>query len=171
MSRHDLPPIAPPSRAVAPPRAASRLGLAALLAIGFHFSQAACAEPAGAPATPVLARNQNDKRVTFVLRVMNTSRERPTIDIEIAVDGAVVVRDRLSSEGSKEISIPPSKTFPLVLARGKHTLRARSSEANATIERKIEIKKKHWGLLSYEPGPDNKYAFTLTLQETPIYFQ
>jgi hypothetical protein len=171
MSRHDLPPNTRPSRDVAPLRAASRLGLAALFAIGFHFSQAARAEPAGARATPVAARNENDKRVTFVLRAMNTSPERPSIDVEIAVDGAVVVRDRLSSEGSKEISIPPSKAFPLILSRGKHTLRARSSEANAAIERKIEIRKKLWGLLSYEPGPDKKYAFTLTLQETPIYFQ
>ena len=165
------PAIALPSRGVAPFPAASRLGLAALLAIGFLFSKAACAEPAGSPATPVPVRNENDKRVTLVLRAMNTSRARPSVDVEIAVDGAVVVRDRLSSEGSKDISIPPSKTFPLVLARGKHTLRARSSEANTEIERKIVIKKKHWALLSYEPGPDQKYVFTLTVQNTPIYFE
>ena len=102
---------------------------------------------------------------------MNTSRERPSLDVEISIDGAVVVRDRLSSEGSKGISLPASKTFPLVLAPGKHTLRARSSEANAAIEREIEIKKKHWALLSYEPGPDKTYRFTLTVQDEPIYFQ
>jgi hypothetical protein len=154
-----------------PSPTANRRGLAALLAIGLHLSQAACADPGAPHATPVPATNENDERYTLVLRAMNTSRERPALDIEISIDGAVVVRDRLSSEGSKGISIAPSKTFPLEIAPGKHKLMARSSEANATIEREIEIKKKHWALLSYERGPDNRYGFTLTVQDTPIYFE
>ncbi|HKF41702.1 MAG TPA: hypothetical protein VKG01_01250 [Thermoanaerobaculia bacterium] len=102
---------------------------------------------------------------------MNTSSERRTIDLEVAVDGAVVVRDRLTSEGSRDISIPPSKTFPLEVPTGKHVLRARSSEAGAEVEREIEIRKKHWALLSYEAGPDGKMGFTLTVQDTPIRFE
>ena len=150
--------------------AARRRGLAAVLAAGLQFSQAGCAEPASR-ATPPPAPNENDERFTLVLRAMNTSQEHKSIDIEIVVDGAVVVRDRLSSEGSKEISIPPSKTFPLELAPGKHTLRARSSEGGATLEREIEIRKKHWALLSYEIGPDKTPGFTWTVQDTPIYFE
>ena len=113
----------------------------------------------------------SDPDVTLVLRAMNTSRERPSIDLEVAIDGQVAVRDRLSSESSSEISLPPSKTFPLKLARGKHLLKATSAEAKATLERRIDIRKKHWALLSYEPGEDGAYRFTLTVRDEPILFQ
>ena len=65
----------------------------------------------------------------------------------------------------------PSKTFPLEIARGKHLLRATSSEASSSLEREIEIRKKHWALLSYEPGDDGVYRFLLTYRDEPILFQ
>lgn len=147
-----------------------RLGV--LLAAVLHAALAACGESASrAGATAVPAPNENDPNVTLVLRAMNTNTKLKTIDLEVAVDGVVMVRDRLTSEGSRDISIPPSKTFPLELSPGKHSVRARSSEAGASIERDVEIRKKHWALLSYEAGPDGKWGFTLTVQDTPIYFE
>ncbi|HKA37384.1 MAG TPA: hypothetical protein VKH43_11240 [Thermoanaerobaculia bacterium] len=148
-----------------------RVPLAACLALALLVSQAALGAPPDARPTPVKPRDENDPRFTLVLRAMNTSRERPSIDVEVTIDGAVVVRDRLSSEGQKDFSIPPSKTFPLEIPPGKHLFRATSSEASASLQREIVIRKKHWALLSYEPGPDKSYRFTLTIQNEPIYFQ
>ena len=121
--------------------------------------------------TPPAAPRETDPDVTLVLRAMNTSRERPSIDIEVTIDGVVAVRDRLSSEGKKGFSIGPSKTFPLRIPAGKHRLHAVSSEASVSLDREFEIKKKHWALLSYEPGPDRTYRFAWTFQDEPIYFQ
>jgi hypothetical protein len=144
---------------------------AVFLSAGLLLSLAACGESSRAAAPRPAAPGEDDPSVTLVLRAMNTSTRRKSIDIEVAVDGAVVVRDRLTSEGPKDISIPPSKTFPLQLAPGTHALRARSAEAGAEIERDVEIRKKHWALLSYEAGPDGKWGFILNVQDKPIYFE
>jgi len=47
-------------------------------------SQAALGAPPDARPTPVKPRDENDPRFTLVLRAMNTSRERPSIDVEVA---------------------------------------------------------------------------------------
>ena len=145
--------------------------LSVFLSVGMLLSLAACGESSRAAARGPAAPGENDPSVTLVLRAMNTSTQRKSIDIEVAVDGAVVVRDGLTSEGPKDISIPPSKTFPLQLAPGTHAFRARSAEAGAEIERDVEIRKKHWALLSYETGPDGKWGFTLKVQDKPISFE
>ena len=144
--------------------------LALLLAVLLLLSLPARAEPSP-KTTPAPPPKENDPRVTLVLRAMNTSRERPSIDLEVTIDGEVAVRDRLSSEDPGDISLPPSKTFPLRLARGRHVLKATSVEAKATLERRIDIRKKHWALLSYEPGDGGDYRFTLTVRDEPILFQ
>ena len=147
---------------------ATKLAILVAMTLALSLPGRAESPPTRTPHPP----KETDPDVTLVLRAMNTSRERPSIDLEVTIDGVVAVRDRLSSEGKKGFSIPPSKTFPLRLSAGKHRLHAASSEASASLDREFEIlKKKHWALLSYEPGPDKVYRFAWTFQEEPIYFQ
>ena len=124
-------------------------------------------------------RRVEEQDANFVLIVLSASQTVRNVDIQVHIDGKRVVDEAFSSEAKEapRLSIPPHKAFQFRLAPGTHTLTASTTAGKASLEERFELTAdKRWALLGYESSSGTASQppsgrFTLTLQDTPIYFQ
>jgi hypothetical protein len=113
-----------------------------------------------------------DPNGRFTLYVSNQSFAISPVDIQVEIDGEVVVREHFDVGNQHSW-----KAFTLNLSAGKHRLKVSSAKGEAELSEGFEVKGEHWALISYwyypkltrgaEPTPKQ---FTFTIQDEPIYF-
>jgi hypothetical protein len=130
----------------------------------------------GAPAAPVQPTPSTSANPNLILTVLNASREKASVDIQVFIDGKPVLEDNLTNSNPAMPSIPPRRMVELELAPGVHKLKAVSQAGAASLEQDFTISGKHWALLGYEywsgtgtPTAPGHFAFEY--QNKPILFQ
>jgi hypothetical protein len=119
------------------------------------------------PVSPSPAQAEG---ASFELVVLNASRERPSVDIQVLIDGKLEVDQTFSSEPDPLVQgIPPHRRFQLELTPGLHTLKATSRAGGTTLEQRFEVTGRTWALLGYAYEAPHRFAWQL--QRTPILFQ
>jgi hypothetical protein len=109
-----------------------------------------------------------DKNGNFVLYVSNQSFAISPVDIAIYINGDKAISSEFEVKGQHHwvrhiFSLQP----------GKHKLKIVSKKGEATLEKEIEVKGKHWAAIDYwyYPKKDGKKHFTFGIQDKPIYFE
>jgi hypothetical protein len=130
---------------------------------------AGCADPELAPPDSELL----DPSGQFTLYVSNQSFEISPVDIQVSIDGEVVVREYF------EVGNQHSwKTFVLDLSGGTHRIDATSNKGGAELSEAFEVKGNHWAVIDYwyypkvtgGAGPTPR-QFTFMIQDEPIRFE
>ena len=80
----------------------------------------------------------------FVLYVSNQSFESTPVDIEILLDGQVIVRRNFKVGNQHEYY-----TYGFNLSEGSHTIKAKSVTGEVSFEQEFMINKKKWAVLEY----------------------
>lgn len=108
--------------------------------------------PGYAKETKLEARSEawlpQDKDGNFTLYVSNQSIAMPLVDITVRIDGKLAVRDEFHVKGKRILQHNWIKHV-FVLKPGKHTLFATTKKGKAVLERKFEVKDKHWAVIDY----------------------
>jgi hypothetical protein len=113
-------------------------------------SDAPEATPASASAPPVSPLTESsgsqllDPDGNFVLYVSNQSFELDPVDIVIEIDGEQIVG------GEFEVGNQHNwRRYVLRLSPGRHTLTARSTDGDATLEESFVVSERRWAALDY----------------------
>ena len=106
----------------------------------------------------------------FTLYVSNQSFAISDVDIQIKIDGKIVV-SRYFNVGNQH----NWKGFTFSLAKGEHTLEAHSDQENVTLEKKFNITDEHWAVVDFWYYPSSHYEptpkhFSFNIKDEPIYF-
>lgn len=119
------------------------------------------------PLTTHLPLNKNGN---FVLYVSNQSFALDPVDIKIYIDGKVAESQDFRVENQHNW-----QKFQFSLSRGIHKIHVESVKGEAKLEKKFEIKGKHWAVVDfwYYPKLDNNQTqkqFSFEIQDEPIMF-
>jgi len=85
-----------------------------------------------------------NKNSNFTLIVSNMCSTNCSVDIKIFIDGESAVDDTFDT-GLQNAWKP----FHFKLARGKHSIKAKSMKGKATLMQEFEIKRDHWASMEY----------------------
>jgi hypothetical protein len=85
-----------------------------------------------------------DPEGNLTLYVSNQSSEIDPVDIEILIDGEVVIDRDFAVEGGHNWSGVVLRLLP-----GTHTLLIRSHKGKASMERSFEVTGRHWAVINY----------------------
>jgi len=122
---------------------------------------------------PVNSKSPDNKGL-LTLYVSNYSSVISPVDIQVKIDGKVVV-DEFFHVG--KWAPHPRKGFRMNLANGRHQLHVSSRKGKAELTKEFEVKGKHFAFISYvyyrpklgyEPPPKH---FDFHIQDKPIIFQ
>lgn len=105
----------------------------------------------------------------FTLYVSNQNLEVNRVDIQIKIDGKLVVSE-FFKVGNRH-----RKSFALSLPKGTHTLDVRSDQEDVNLTKQFEIKDKHWGVVNFwynleNHDPKTSKHFIFMIEDKPIYF-
>lgn len=129
----------------------------------------ACSDEPRLP-TPVNSEVLNSAG-NVTLRVSNASHTRTVVDIQVTIDGELIVSNFFALGGSATPS-----AYVLALSPGRHTIRAVSEYGDAELVRHFTVTDgMHWADLEYEYAPwysDTPRAprFQWMIQDRPIEF-
>ena len=105
----------------------------------------------------------------FTLYVSNQSSVVSPVDIQVEIDGDVVVRE--------DFNVSRRKAFTLSLSVGKHQLRVSSAKGQAELSEDFEVKGEHWAVIGYWYYPKHTHGadptpkqVTFGITDEPIYF-
>ena len=106
----------------------------------------------------------------FTLYVSNQSFKISKVDIQVKIDGKVVVSEYFYVGNQHNW-----KPFFFSLPKGTHTLEVRSDMENVNFTKQFEIKEKHWAVVAFWYYPKSHYEpterhFTFNINDKPIYF-
>jgi hypothetical protein len=114
-----------------------------------------------------------DPQGNVVLYVSNQSFAIDPVDIEVAIDGQVVVAEEFPVRDQHH-NVP----FRLRLAPGRHRFSATSRKGEATLTGAFVVDGKHWGALCYWYYPDTTRGtaptprkFSFVMRDEPIVFE
>ena len=113
-----------------------------------------------------------DPNGQFTLYVSNQSFAISPVDIQVEIDGEVVVREYFDVGNQHNW-----RAFTLSLPAGKHRLRVSSTRGEAELSEEFDVKGEHWAVVDYwcspkltrGAGPTPKH-FSFTVEDKPIYF-
>ena len=119
---------------------------------------------------PPVDNNLLSEDGNFTLYVSNQSFEISRVDIQIKIDGKVVVSEYFHVGNQHNW-----KPFFFSLPKGTHTLEVRSNQENVNFIKQFEIKDKHWAVVNFWYYPKNHYEpiekhFAFNISDKPIYF-
>ncbi len=125
------------------------------------------------PVLPPVDSRLLDPNGAFTLYVSNQSFAITPVDITVAIDGEVVVREYF------EVGNQHSwKKFTLTIPNGRHTVNVASRKGGATLTKEIEVTGRHWAVTDFWYYPNEQggagptpRSFSFTIQDTPILFQ
>lgn len=117
-----------------------------------------------------LQSGDEDEADNFTLYVSNQSFDASTVDVQILIDGKVIV-DEFFEVGNQHIR----REYRLYLSSGKHILKALTKRGEAELRSEFIVTNKHWAAVSYWYYPDTHHnptprQFTFIIQDTPILF-
>jgi hypothetical protein len=120
---------------------------------------------------PPIDNSFSVKDGNFTLYVSNQSFKISKVDIQIQIDGKVVI-SRYFKVGNQH----NWKKFVFSLPKGEHTLEARSEQEDVTLKEKINISDKHWAAVDFWYYPSSHYEptpkhFSFNIKDEPIYFE
>jgi len=121
---------------------------------------------AGTPGPGLLGPDGN-----VVLYVSNQSFEIDPVDIVVAIDGEQIIDEEFAVANQHNW-----KRFVLRLSPGRHTLTARSSTGDATLETSFDVSDRHWAVLDYwysseaYGSPPEPRHFEFMIRDEPIGF-
>ncbi len=105
-------------------------------------------------SAPVKLKRKQQKSGTFALSedtynnltliVSNMSSTSSSVDMKIYIDGELEVDDTFNTGVQNAW-----KPFHFKLAKGKHSIKAKSVKGMATLEQEFKIKKDHWASMEY----------------------
>lgn len=126
--------------------------------------------PALPPLVPVTSKYL-DPKGQFTLYVSNQSFALSPVDIEIRVNGEVVVHDYFDVKNQHNW-----KQFTLALPPGPYTLNVSSRRGGAELTKDFVVKDKHWAVVDYWYYPRSHYMptprkLTFSMRDEPIYFK
>jgi hypothetical protein len=106
----------------------------------------------------------------FVLYVKNQSMERPVIDLEVRLDGKLLVQGEFRNE------MHVNRQFQYKLSAGTHELTAVSKKGEARFEGKVTITGRHWAALEYfyasgRKGIEQAPKIQFRMQDEEIFFR
>lgn len=143
--------------------------LVGLFPLLMSFSLLGCSSgaPKVVPVTEV-------EKANFVLHVSNQSLALEKVDLQIRIDGKILV-DEEFHVGEGESLAHNWKTFYLDVADGSHKLEVVSKQGGAKLEHSFEKKGKRWAVVDYwfRPARDGRgepKKITIQIQEKPISF-
>ena len=136
-----------------------------LLAVALIFC--GCKAPELPPADSKLL----DPNGKFTLYVSNQSFAISPVDIRVAIDGEVVVRQYFDV-GNQHTW----KAFKLSLSLGPHELKVSSVKGTAELTTQFDVKGEHWAVIDYWYYPKSHYDptpkhFSFDIQDKPIEFE
>ncbi|MBN1972800.1 MAG: hypothetical protein JW787_04130 [Sedimentisphaerales bacterium] len=108
----------------------------------------------------------------FTLYVSNQNFKISKVDIQIKIDGKVVV-SRYFKVGNQH----NWKKFVFSLPKGDHILEAHSDQEDVTFTETFNISDKHWAVVAFWCYPETqneqnpKRFFTFKIRNEPIYFE
>jgi hypothetical protein len=118
------------------------------------------------PGLKVSAKaHQGDENL--ILYVGNVDVMHQRIDLEVAVDGAVVYRDVLDRGKTFHDPMLAKREVRLAIEPGEHVITAKSSRGAAKFSRQFRMAGKRWAALLYEGGAE---PFQFTIRSGPIRF-
>jgi len=131
------------------------------------LSNLSCKEDIKLPPVDNSIESENGN---FTLYVSNQSFEVSKVDIQIKIDGKVVVSD-LFDVGNQH----NWKGFVFSLAKGTHTLEVRSDQEDVNLTEEFEITEKNWAVVDFWYYPESHYEpterhFSFHISDEPIYF-
>lgn len=144
------------------------------------LSTAIPSHPASPSSPTPVATEEAMHDTSLVIHLLNASRTRSPVDIQLFLDGELVADEQLVSghllpAEEPMPSITPHLTYDFPLERGSHSLRALSRAGEAIFDTTVEISGRHWALLGYEYGTaeegEQEKRFTFIFQSEPILFQ
>ncbi len=146
-------------------RSSMRIVAAGLvLALATACGSPRAAPPAGIPEDlePVATAAPGN----FRLYVSNQSFDRPTVDLDVSIDGFRVAAQEFAVEGQHNWI-----EFGVELTAGEHRLRAMSDAGEAEFTKTFRTGAKNWAVLNYWCcGEPDDPKFTFTLSDQPVMF-
>lgn len=111
-----------------------------------------------------------DPKGNFTLYVSNLSFAITPIDIQVDIDGEIVVHEYFDVGNQHNL-----KAFKLSLQLGHHRLKVSSVRGEAELSQEFEVKGVHWATIGYWYYPKSHYNptpkhFTFNIQDKPIGF-
>jgi len=113
-----------------------------------------------------------DPNGRFTLYVSNQSYAISPVDVQVEIDGEVVVREHFHVGNQHNW-----KAFTLNLSAGKHRLKVSSAKGEAELPTEFEVKGEHWAVINYWYYPKGTHGanptprhFSFTIKDEPIYF-
>ncbi len=91
-----------------------------------------------------VARSENKNNKNFTLIVSNMSSISSPVDIQIYIDGELAIEDAFTTGVQNAW-----KPFHFKLAKGKHSIKAKSLNGRATIEQEFKMTRDHWASIEY----------------------
>jgi len=112
-----------------------------------------------------------DPNGSFTLYVSNQSFAISPVDIQVEIDGEVVIREYFDVANQHNW-----KAFKLSLSPGQHKLKVSSVKGNAELSKEFDVTDEHWAVVDYWYYPKSHYnptpkKLTFDIQDTPIRFQ
>ena len=132
-----------------------------------------CCVGCGLRQLPPVDSKLLDPNGTFTLHVSNQSFAISPVDIQVRIDGEVVVRQYFDVGNQHSW-----KTFRLALAPGEHKLQVSSVKGTAELTEEFVVTGEHWALIDYwyypkvtGGGGPTPRKFIFNVQDTPIMFE
>jgi len=138
-----------------------------VLSMGF---EAGCRQPAPTLVCAIGSDSETSAG-NFILYVANYSIDRPLVDIQISLDGNVIVEGEIRNIAPEEL--PAKYTF--ALEPGRHVLTARSDRGDVSFATTFVVTGEHWAGLSYDfasgrKGVKKPPGFWFDMRDEPILF-
>ncbi len=138
-----------------------KLVLAALV-----FALATACSSGSAPPPEDFAPAAAPAPGNFRLYVSNQSFDRPTVDIEVFIDGVRLARRDFEVRGQHNWI-----EFGAELTAGEHQLRAVSEDGKAELKKSFNTGAKNWAVLDYWCcGEPDDPKFTFSISDKPVAF-
>jgi hypothetical protein len=138
-----------------------------LLLLAVLVSVLGCEENKGLPPVDSSLASKDGN---FTLYVSNQSFDIKRVDIQIKIDGIVVVSNYFEVGNQHNW-----KGFLLSLPKGTHTIEIHSDQEDTNLSETFDIKDKHWAVVDFwyaskSRSSPTKKKFTFTIQDRPIGF-
>ena len=134
-------------------------------------TSASASPPPVTPLTESSGSQLLDPDGNFVLYVSNQSFELDPVDIVIEIDGEQII------DGEFEVGNQHNwKRYVLRLTPGRHTLTARSTNGDATLEESFVVNERRWAAVDYwyyteaSGSPPEPKHFEFNIYDKPLKF-
>lgn len=120
---------------------------------------------------PNVDKSLASKDGNFKLYVGGSSKLTDRVDIQIKIDGKVVVAEYFDLDPKTRYGISRQKAFVFSLPKGQHTIDIHSDQESISLKESFTISDRHWSSVAFWKHPESTDAQSKTISGFEFHIQ